>query len=101
MTTSNQTLELIIEHGLMVRQIPESVTSLWSATPPRKLKANEVLVEKNGRTFIQETRIPVHAGMWMAKKCTNTSSEVRWNIKKDNLSDTLGEAVAKAVASQS
>lgn len=98
MTANNQTLELIIKHGLSVRQIPATVTSLWSATSGRALKNNEELVEKNGRTFIQETRVPANAGMWMAKKCPNSDSTVRWNIKTDNLSNTLDEAVAKAVA---
>lgn len=79
-----------------MRQIPLSVTSRWTARPNQKLKDNEKLVTINEREFIEETKIPANAGRWMAKKCRNTDSHVRWSIITENLSDTLHEAVLKA-----
>lgn len=97
MSSNPQTLELIIKHGLTVRQIPNTVISLYSLRPNHTLKSNEVIIEKNGRSFIQETNVPANAGKWMAKKCVHTNSMIRWDVKTDNLADTLEEAVLKAV----
>lgn len=57
---------------------------------------NSEIVEKGGRKYMKQVKIPTHAGKWMAKKCVDTNSQVHWNIKNDNLSDTLQEAVLKA-----
>lgn len=47
--------------------------------------------------FFVETKIPDNAGKWMAKVVKHNDTLVRWNIKTDNLSDTLEEAVRKVV----
>lgn len=100
MSTQALTLDLIVKHGIMVRQIPFSVTQRWTKRPNQILKEGEELVVINDREFIVTTRIPRNAGKWMAKTCKSTSSEVRWNIKTDNLSSTLHEAVLKAAQAQ-
>ena len=64
-----------------------------------KLKLSDDLYFKDGavyRKFYQFRRIPSDAGKWMAKQITDTSL-VTWSKKEDNLSDTLEEAVIKAV----
>jgi hypothetical protein len=96
MLTKQNTLELIIDHGLTVRQIPFKKVCLWGYRDGAPIIKGAELVEENGRRFMREVRTPAHAGKWMAKKCIDTGSEVHWNIKTDNLSDTLQEAVAKA-----
>ena len=42
-------------------------------------------------------KVPEAAGKWMAKVVKHNDALVRWNIKTDNLSDTLEEAVRKVV----
>lgn len=96
--SNTDTLSLIIQHGLTVRQIPHSVTEKWGYREGAPLMQDAVLIEDNGRTFQKRVRVPANAGMWMAKPCKDTSAMVRWNIKRDNLSDTLDAAVKKAVA---
>jgi hypothetical protein len=96
MSIQDTTIALIIEHGLTVRQIPFSVTTRWSFRPNKELYDGEKIVEIKGRKFVERTRVPVNAGRWMAKKCNHTDSSIRWDMKEDNLSDTLQEAVLKA-----
>jgi hypothetical protein len=96
MNIQDQTLTLIIEHGLTVRQIPYEVVSHWGYREGDPILKNSEIVEKGGRNYMKQVKIPTHAGKWMAKKCVDTNSQVHWNIKNDNLSDTLQEAVLKA-----
>lgn len=96
MNNQNETLALIIEHGLTVRQIPHEVIHHWGYRSGAPIMKDSEIVERDGRKFIKQVKTPVHAGKWMAKKCINTGSQVNWNIKTDNLSDTLHEAVLKA-----
>jgi len=96
MNNSSNTLALIIEHGLTVRQIPTCVVNRWGMRPNHVLKDNETIVTMNGRQFIETRRIPTNAGRWMAKRCEHSDTQVHWNINIDNLSDTLDEAVLKA-----
>ena len=96
MSQNNDTLALIIEHGLTVRQIPYESISMYGHREGQPLMKNAELVEHNGRWFQRVVKVPANAGMWMAKKCDNTLSQVKWYIEKDNLSDTLEEAVLKA-----
>lgn len=95
-SSDNSTLALIVEHGLTVRQIPMCVVNRWGMRPKHVLKDNETIVTVNGREFIETRRIPTHAGKWMAKRCTHSDASVVWNIKRDNLSESLHEAVLKA-----
>ncbi|APE04121.1 hypothetical protein BM526_19320 (plasmid) [Alteromonas mediterranea] len=96
MPQNNDTLSLIIEHGLTIRQIPHKTVSMYGHRTGRPLMKDGELVERNGMTFQRVVRVPEHAGMWMAKKCQSTSAQVKWCIKRDNLSPTLHEAVLKA-----
>jgi hypothetical protein len=97
MTVRDNTLDLIISHGLTVRQIPNEVISHWGHREGAPIVKNSEIVTIDGRVFQKTVKIPEHAGKWMAKKCKNTSSNVHWNIKEDCLSDTLQNAVLKAV----
>ena len=47
------------------------------------------------RTFAEITRVPENAGYWMVKQVQDTGSTVRWNIKTDNLAETLELAVQR------
>ena len=73
---------------------------LWRYQKGAPIIKNSEIVEQNGRKFMREVRVPEHAGKWLAKRCETTSAQVTWNIKVDNLSDTLPEAVLKAVNSK-
>lgn len=96
MSQNNDTLALIIEHGLTVRQIPHETVSMYGYREGSPLMKNAELVERNGRKFQRVVKVPKYAGMWMAKQCKNTSSNVSWSSKRDNLAPTLEGAVLKA-----
>ena len=96
MSQNNDTLALIIEHGLTVRQIPHETVSMYGHREGSSLMKNAELVERNGRKFQRVVKVPKYAGMWMAKQCKNSWSSVEWNLERDNLSPTLEEAVLKA-----
>ena len=113
------TLELIVKHGLSVRQIPLSVretrsllrdsaiTPGWefleievspkfAAMYEKRAQLPQLRKDAEGRIFRPwETRlrIPANAGYWMAKKVSSTSSQVVWSTV-DNLAPTLPESVA-------
>jgi len=112
------TIELIIKHGISVRQIPHCITSSYEA---RHHKPGNAIVtryapdfypdEKDGnlryvfrrrfpagRQFTIEKRYPKNGGKWMAKMSTTSDSMVQWSIKDDCLADTLEESVAMLVS---
>nr|WP_229649898.1 hypothetical protein [Vibrio splendidus]MCC4881873.1 hypothetical protein [Vibrio splendidus] len=98
MNQQDNTLALIIEHGITVRQIPRVVVSNWSFLPNQQPKdENERFVKVGSRVYLEKTSYPSNGGMWMAKACTSTSAGVRWSMNEDCLSETLQEAVQKAV----
>lgn len=99
MTDQNNTLDLIITHGLTVRQIPHEVVNMWGYREGKLIPNGAQLVSVDGRKFIKTVKIPTHAGKWMAKQCHHHDASVQWDLNKDNLSYTLEEAVAKAVSS--
>jgi len=72
---------------------------LWGYYEGAKLLKGAEIVEKDGCKFMKTVEVSKHAGKWMAKKSDEMSTQVTWNIKTDNLSDTLQEAVEKAVQS--
>jgi hypothetical protein len=47
--------------------------------------------------FYVVTKTPENAGKWLAKVVKHNDTLVRWDIKTDNLSDTLEEAVRKVI----
>lgn len=98
MDMQDQTLALIIKYGLSVRQIPETETALYSYTEGTTLAENQRLVQKFGRTMIESIKRPKLGGMWMAQRVKHSDSMVRWDVKENHLSNTLEEAVSKAVA---
>jgi hypothetical protein len=121
------TLDLIKSHGLVLRQIPLSVsrlsemrhhkegneiikTVLKDMTPSRyayhkkhhSASADFELDDTRQqvtRLYSRSVRIPGNAGHWMCKQVSGTSSMVRWDSKTDNLAPTLEESVALFVAS--
>ncbi len=93
---TDQTLALIEKHALTTRKIPMVVVTRWTHRKNQILKDNEKIVEINGRDFVERTRVPDNAGFWMAKQCIGMDAQVHWNLKRDNLSPTLAEAVLKA-----
>lgn len=111
-------IQAITNHGLMVRQIPNEVVSKWRINPYTRdeLPADaEIEIHKpslsdfngnqhaydqyyknfpNGRELWVERRIPTHAGYWLTKKATHTSTAVQWSLTDDCLAPTLNESVA-------
>lgn len=110
----------IVKYGLSVRQIPEVVFSTWdfklhkegneiievvldTVKYPyeflKKLhggKDNFIFDEENQtvkRLYTRESKIPKNAGWWMCKQVNNTSSNVAWNMSKDNLAPTLEKSI--------
>ena len=83
---------LIEKHNLSIRRIPMAVHSLYEA---RHFKPGDeiIFMEKYGRDMCRHTTVPVHAGKWMCRSVSNTSSSVVWNIKTDNLADTLEQSI--------
>ena len=65
----------------------------YGITPKRVDWFNETY--PNGKPIRIEVRIPKHAGMFMCKSVFNTDSMVRWNLKTDNLADTLEGSIEK------
>lgn len=112
-------LNTIQTFGLSIRQIPNEVTSCYSIQHHKE--GNEIVYvtldshwnyepfkkkHKDSPNYIfdddtktikraltKETTIPKNAGYWMCKQVNNTSSQVSWNIKTDNLAPTLEESV--------
>jgi hypothetical protein len=97
MTTQDDTLNLIVSHGLMVRQIPLEVISHWGFGTDGPILKDAEIVEVDGRRFMKTIDIPANAGQWMAKPCRHQGTSVSWSLNKDCLSDTLQEAVSKAI----
>lgn len=96
---NNDTLELIIKHGLTVRQIPTVIQEKYFCDKDYIPQDNEKIITEFGRTLrLRETK-PLNGGKWLAKSCNNNMSTIRWNCKTDNMSNTLQETVAKAVES--
>lgn len=115
-TVNNPLLVLgaLIKYGLAIRQIPTSVTSLFSITGNEsddQIVRVEILGKnfepffrnrkdsphfefdhenkKIYRKFRREVRVPEHAGWWMCQQVGNTSSTVRWDKSRHNLASTL------------
>jgi hypothetical protein len=97
MTTQDETLNLIVKHGLMVRQIPLEMVSYWGFGTDAPIIKDAEIVQVDGRRFMKTISIPAQAGRWMAKTCGHQDTSVSWNLNKDCLSDTLQEAVSKAI----
>lgn len=88
-----ETLALIEEHGLTVRQIPRATTSRYRYREDQPMLKGGV---RNGE-FYTVTKYPEHGGKWMANYCPHSMTQYHWNLERDHLSDTLGEAVRKAI----
>lgn len=124
---NDNTLELIIIHGLSIRQIPYSVTSLWglnkgdskmNADNAEFIQISEISIDlynkriekgmytpdlfryENGflfRKVLREVRIPEDAGFWMVQKSVTTDTLMRWDKANCFLAPTLAEAVKKYI----
>jgi hypothetical protein len=79
-------IKLIDKYDLSIRRIPDEIVSLYDT---RHATDDDEIVEHNGRKFVKKVRIPEHPGWYMVKSVSNTDSLVRWNMKTDNLSDSL------------
>ncbi|MDK9793749.1 hypothetical protein [Vibrio sp. D431a] len=97
-----ETLALMSQYYICVRRIPLKVVSKWRISNDRQweapLKENCERIEEDGQRYLLETKYPKNGGMWMAKQETGSGSMMSWSTRHDNLSDTVHEAVAKAVA---
>lgn len=110
-------LDTIKKHGLAIRQIPNSVTSICSmfhfkpgneviereckTISPKTLKTmkgpKENYVVRDRKVFLKQVktvRIPEHAGWWMCQPSANTSASMEWSKKAHHLAPTLEESVA-------
>lgn len=88
---SIDTLAAIKRHGLAIRQIPETITSLFHI---RHAKPDSEIITRSGQKYVREVRTPGNAGFWMCQQVTNTSSMVQWSVKRHHLAATLEESVA-------
>jgi hypothetical protein len=118
------TLDVIIEYGLSVRQIPLQVAHMFDfryhkpgnevvrhvlkdMTPERfawfkqqaeKFPSAGCEIDEASQTvtrvYTRYYTTPKHAGWWMCKQTPGTSSVVEWNSANDNLAPTLAESVA-------
>lgn len=114
------TLQVIKDHGLSIRQILLEVVSCLSWAPDSHLKPGDEVVEREvtqNKAYLIRTmgkhpafridgdrlfkkvvlsrRVPDHAGWWMCQKVSNTDSRVLWDHKTCHLAPTLEESVAK------
>lgn len=71
----------------------------WESFHKYRKYSNHVRYRDNTifEDFYVVTKVPENAGKWMAKVVKHNDTLVRWDIKTDNLSDTLEEAVRKVV----
>ena len=115
------TLAIIKEHGLAIRQIPKVVISLsdmyhfkpgdevieqeCETMTPKGLKLAKInkqnYVVRDNKVFLKRaktTRIPDHAGWWMCQPCNNTSAQMTWFKKTHHLAPTLEESIALYLA---
>ena len=89
---NNSDLIAVIEkYNLCIRRIPEQVVSLWTAGNARE---GDEIVEKNGRKFVRKVHTPSHPGWYMVKAVNHSDCQVHWNIKKDNLAETLEGSIS-------
>jgi hypothetical protein len=116
--SSDEILSAIVNHGLSIRQIPKTVTSLHEV---RHAKPGDNIVEHElfghdfdrlkryvtssdnwrfddasrrvFRRYVRTIRTPKYAGFWMCQQVTNTSSTVLWRKTDHNLASTLEESV--------
>ena len=118
MIDDREAFEAIITHGLSVRQIPHQVVSRYEMShfiEGDTIVENELnsvhfdwFLSKNKdspdhrfdheakrvfRKYAQRVKIPKNAGHWMCQQVRNTSSNVTWDSKEDNLAPTLNESV--------
>lgn len=119
-----ETLEQIIKHGLMIRQIPERVQHIESienhkdgneiiereimpyntyARCKEKLTGNSYRFnDATQKVYLRRTQyytVPEYAGYWLVMKSPNsTGSTVKWELKTCELAPTLKESVSLWVA---
>lgn len=90
------TLKIILDHGLSIRQIPLQVVSVYDF---RHFKdGDEVLDLPNGVKRVRRVKVPDHAGWWMVQKVGHTSSQVHWSYKQHPPAPTLDDAVKAYLA---
>lgn len=97
-------LEAIKTHGLMVRQLPQSVKSTYESRHfeymTKHKKENETISPiyktEKGQAYFDVIRIPDHAGFWLCKQAENTGTLVRWSLA-DNLAPTLETSILRCI----
>ena len=89
------TLEIIKEHGLLIRQIPKSVTGCIELRHYEENNPNHEIIRPEGfnRDMVKTTKYPEKGGYWMCKEFRSTSSRVEWSYKKDFLAPTLEKSI--------
>jgi hypothetical protein len=110
--------QLIKEHSIATRQIPKKIVRHWTINKNETIRDSDTIVEslckhtplkhqqqdpmfifKNGqwyRRLKEEVKTPKDAGKWMCQISPNdTSCELRWDKKRDNLADTLEGSIDK------
>ena len=89
---------VIEQYNLSIRRIPNKVCEIHDI---RHYQAGDEIIENNGRKFCRRYKIPKNAGKYMCKQVNDIGSIVRWNLKTDNLSDTLQESINLFLEKQS
>jgi len=97
-------LQTIEDNNLSIYRIPNEVlhtynienfavgdTILYCTVDDVNEQAKEDFIQNfpNGRQFCRKTKIPENAGKYMCKSIKTTNLNVKWNVKTDNLADTL------------
>lgn len=85
-------IKLIEKYNLAIRRIPDKIINLYDM---RHYKDGDELYlsDITGKQYVQRVRIPKYAGWYLVKEVNSTGSIVKWDIKKDNLAETLEESI--------
>lgn len=90
-------LQMIIDNGLTIRQIPKFKEEFWRANKADEVRSGYTLIDRDGyKVWYRKTKV-IDGGKWMAKKDKSTDSMIRWNKKIDGCFNTLREAVMDAI----
>lgn len=85
--------QIIKEHSLVVRCLPDKVISVYKYREGDILSNDEEIIDKEGRKFIKRTKLVENAGLWIVKQAKNTDSTIQFSLKRDFTGNTLEEAI--------
>ena len=101
-------ITIIEKYNLSTRRIPNILTETYEIRHYKEgdeivtltvdkvapeLKASFAKNFPEGRKFCRRYKVPKNAGKYMVKPVDNNMSTVQWNVKTDNLADTLEESI--------